>query len=233
MNNKTKLKILAIIPARGGSKGVPHKNIRLLNGHPLITYAIRSALQSDLIDRVVVSTDDIMIGKIASNEGAQVLWRPEEISGDDSPSELALLDVLDQLTIRESYCPDILVFLQCTSPLTKTVDIEGTIIELLDQKADSAFAATPFHYFLWRVDPIAGASGVNHDKSKRLMRQQKKDQYLEAGAVYVMRTEGFLQYRHRFFGKTVLYIMPSERVLEIDDMNDFEIAELLIQRKQT
>ena len=226
------IEVLAIIPARGGSKGIPRKNVRLLNGKPLIAYSIEQALRTPAISRVIVSTDDAEIGAVAQQYGAEVVWRPAEISGDTASSESALLHVLDHLAQTEGYEPELVVFLQCTAPLTLAEDISGTIQILLDQQADTAVAVVPFHYFLWKCDNDGNAIGVNHDKNRRLLRQQQDPQYLEAGAVYVMHTQGFRQARHRFFGNTALYVMPAERRLEIDEPVDFKIAELLLAERQ-
>jgi CMP-N-acetylneuraminic acid synthetase len=225
------MNILSIIPARGGSKGIPHKNIRLLNGKPLLAYAIHNALNSSFINRVVVSTDDPEIGITAKKFGAEIMWRPNEISQDRTSSERALLHTIETLRKSEGYYSDITVFLQCTSPLTLPKDIDGTIQVLLDENADTALAVTPFHHFLWRKDKIEGSVGINHDKMIRLTRQEREPQYLETGAVYVMRTEGFIKHKHRFFGKTAVYVMPKSRVLEIDQSSDFELAELLMAQK--
>lgn len=222
---------LAIIPARGGSKGIPRKNIRPLAGRPLIAFNIEQAKRSRYVSRLVVSTDDAEIAAVAQQYGAEVVWRPAEISGDTASSESALLHALEHLRKSEGYQPDVLVFLQCTSPLTLAEDIDGTVQALLDQGADSALAAIPFHYFLWR-QADGDAVGINHDKRTRPLRQERQPQYLEAGAVYAMRAEGFLKAQHRFFGKTALYVMPAERRLEIDDPVDFEIAEVLVRQQE-
>lgn len=233
---------LAVIPARGGSKGIPRKNVRPLAGKPLIAYNIEQALRSRFVNRVVVSTDDAEIGGFARQYGAEVIWRPAEISGDSASSESALLHVLDHLRQVEGYQPDLLVFLQCTSPLTLAEDIDGTLAALLDQQADSALAVIPFHYFLWRASTDdhgqQDAVGINHAKQVRLLRQEResgffdRSQYLETGAVYGMRVSGFLAARHRFFGRTAMYVMPAERRLEIDDPVDFEVAEVLLRQQQ-
>lgn len=222
------MEILAIIPARGGSKGIPQKNIRLLAGHPLISYAIEQAKRSKLITRLVVSTDDKKIAEISSQYGAEIIMRPSKISGDLSSSESALVHALETLKTKEGYSPDLLVLLQCTSPLTLVQDIDGTIQSLINKDADTAFSAAPFHYFVWKKNQDGCAEGINHDKSIRLLRQEREDQFLETGAVYVMKTDGFLQSKHRFFGKTILYEMLAERCFEIDDPIDLEIAEKLI-----
>jgi N-acylneuraminate cytidylyltransferase len=195
---------------------------------PLIAYNVQQALRARLVNRLVVSTDDSEIAAISRQYGAEVVWRPAEISGDLASSESALLHALEHLQQTENYQPDLLVFLQCTSPLTQAEDIDGTIQALLDAQADSALAVIPFHYFLWQNDLSGNASGINHDKTVRPLRQEREPQYLETGAIYAMRVPGFLQTRHRFFGKTALYQMPSERRLEIDDPVDFKIAEVLV-----
>jgi len=226
------MKIIAIIPARGGSKGIPKKNIQLLAGKPLISYTIDTAWHSEKITRVIVSTDDHEIAAVSKQYGAEVVWRPANISGDTASSEAALLHVLEHLKTTEYYQPDLIIFLQCTSPLTTHEDIDGTIQVLLDEDADSAFTATPFHYFLWRKDQTGEAIAINHNKRRRPMRQEGEPQYIETGAVYAMRTEGFLKAKHRFFGKTVMHITPPERHWEIDEPIDFRVAEVLMQEQK-
>jgi len=223
---------LAIIPARGGSKGIPHKNLRLLAGKPLVAHTVTQAIQAQSVDRIVVSTDDSEIAQVARRYGAEVVWRPASISGDTASSESALLYTLEHLDANEDYAPDLLVFLQCTSPLTHSEDIDGTIQALLDEEADSALAVTHFHYFVWKSATQGGAVGINHDKNVRLRRQDRAPQYLETGAVYVMRTPGFIESKHRFFGKTALHVMPAERCLEIDEPVDLEIAEVLLRHRE-
>jgi len=221
--------VLAVIPARGGSKGIPHKNIVPLCGKPLIAWTIEAARAAKSVTRVVVSTDDDRIADTARRFGAEVVTRPAEISGDLAPSEAALLHALDTLRDAEAYQPDLLVFLQCTAPLTTADDIDATVDILIHQEADSALAAVPFHYFLWRTDQAGNAVGVNHDKSRRLMRQEREPEYLEAGAVYVMRVPGFREARHRFFGKTALHAMPGSHRLEIDEPADLDRAAALLE----
>jgi len=223
---------LGIIPARGGSKGVPHKNIRQLAGQPLIVWTIELALSCPSLDRVIVSTDDDETASISQECGAELIWRPAEISGDTASSESALLHALDFLKRKEGYEPELVVFLQCTSPLTLSEDIEGTINVMLKEHANSALAVTPFHHFLWRRDKNNEAVGINHDKRIRPTRQQQEPQFLETGAVYAMRTKGFKQAKHRFFGKIAMHVMPPERCLEIDDPKDFLIAEVLMNERK-
>jgi CMP-N-acetylneuraminic acid synthetase len=221
-------RILGIIPARGGSKGIPGKNLRPLAGRPLIAHTIAGARASRTIGRVVVSTDDEAIARVAREHGAEVVMRPAELSGDTASSEAALLHVLDHLRKTEGYVPRITVFLQCTSPLATVEDIDGTIDALEREGADSALAVAPFHHFLWKAGPGGEAVALQHDPRVRPMRQQREAEFRETGAVYALRTEGFLAARHRFFGRTVFHVMPLERSLEIDEPEDLRIAEMIL-----
>jgi len=222
---------VALIPARGGSKGIPRKNILPISGKPLLAYAIENAHNSFYVDRVIVSTDNTEIANVSDFYGAEVVWRPLEISDDKASSESALLHALEYLKQSENYDPDIVVFIQCTSPLTLPEDIDGTIKVLLDENADSALSVSPFHFFLWGRDSNGCAYGLNHDEKIRLMRQELAPQFIETGSVYVMRTKGFKESGHRFFGKTAVYVMPRERCLEVDEPVDFQIAELLMREQ--
>lgn len=220
----------AIIPARGGSKGIPGKNLRVLGGRPLIAHTLLAAKAARRIDKVVVSTDDPAIGEVARSCGAEVVWRPAELANDTATSESALLHTLQCLATDHGYEPELVAFLQCTSPLTLAEDIDGTIATLLEQGADSALCVTPFHYFVWK-STAEGATGVNHDKRTRPRRQDRDPEYLETGAVYAMRTPGFRAAKHRFFGKTAFYEMPLERVCEIDELADMEVAEVRLRQR--
>ena len=224
------MKILCVIPARAGSKGIPGKNTRMLAGKPMIVHTIQAAQNARLVNRVIVSTDGPIIADISGKAGSEVIWRPSEISGDRASSEAALLHVLACLDQNENYQPDLLVFLQCTSPLTNAEDIDGTVQALLDADADTAFSAVPFHYFLWRKDASGDACGINHDKSLRLLRQEREPQYLENGAVYVMRAKPFCEIKQRFFGKTVMHVVPAERCWEVDEPVDLDVAEVLMRK---
>ena len=209
--------ILGVIPARGGSKGIPYKNIKRLNGKPLISYVIDAALESK-IDKLVVSTDDELIAMIAKDCGAEVKMRGEGISGDKDASELALLDV-----IYDSPNTDILCFLQCTSPLTTADDINGCIDGLEDH--DCCFSVQETTALLWDEE-----GAINHEQSYRDMRQDRI-QYEETGAIYAMKAKGFLEHEYRFFGKLSYHITPHG--VDIDTEDDFKIAEVLLNDRNT
>ena len=221
----------AIIPARGGSRGVPRKNVLMLAGKPMIGWTIEAAMNAETIEHVVVSTDSPEIAETADRFGAGVVWRPAEISGDLAASEDALLHAITTMADEGRPTSDITVFLQCTAPLMVSEDIDGTVSALVQNLAETALAVADFHYFLWKESGQNDLVGINHDKKIRQLRQERETNYIETGAIYVMRTQGFLQHRHRFFGKTAHYLMPPERVLEIDEPVDYRVAEVLLQER--
>lgn len=221
------MRAIAIIPARGGSRGIKRKNLRSVGGLPLVAHSILAALGSSHIEKVFVSTDDEEIASVAKRHGAEAIMRPAEISGDTASSESALLQVLEVIEKKEGVLPETLVFLQCTSPLTLSSDIDGLLQSMKEAGADSAFSAVNSHRFLWRPDPAEGAVGVNHDKRFRPRRQDLGVQWEENGAIYAMKIEGFRQAKHRFFGITVAHEMPEIRSLDIDEAHHLVLAEAL------
>lgn len=225
------MEILCIIPARGGSKGIPHKNIIPIASRPLLAWSIQAARGAKQITRTIVSTDDIEIARVAGEYGAEVVMRPDAISGDLASSEEALLHVMESLQNEEGYLPDLVVFMQCTSPLTASEDLDEAIRLLLEQGVDVVFSATRSHAFLWRIEENGLAIGLNHGIHHRPMRQQKPPEYRETGAFYILRASGFRTHNHRFFGRIMLYEMPPERSMDIDEPWEVPIAELLMRSR--
>ena len=228
-----RMRSVAIIPARGGSRGLPRKNVALLDGKPLIVHTIDAARAATEVDIVVVSTDDPEIAQISEAAGAWVIERPPAIAGDTASSESAVLHALGVLAENHGVRPEITVFLQCTSPLTMSEDIDQTVRALVSTSADSALAVAQCHQFLWRRSKAGSAEGINHDSTIRQRRQDREPQYVETGAVYVMRTSGFQVSKHRFFGEIAMHVMPRARVWEIDDPTDFVVARALLQARRT
>ena len=222
---------LVVIPARGGSRGVPRKNLRIIGGVPLIAHTIQAALGADEVERVVVTTDDDDIAAAAARFGAEIVRRPAELAADALMPEPAVLHVLDALLAADGYDPELTLLVQSTAPLVEPSDIDGVIALLGDEDADSAFAAAPFPYFLWRQREGDAVVAVNHDQTVRLPRQAIPPQYLEAGSVYAMKTAGLRQHRHRFFGKMAIYPIPRWRAVEIDDEDDIIAAEALLAQR--
>ena len=223
-------KVIAIIPARGGSKGIPRKNIRPIANKPLIAFTIEAALQSEYISDVYVSSDDDEILDTASKFGALIIRRPYELADDQASSETTLIHALQYIGQQGNELPAAFAFLQCTSPLSTTEDISGTIQKLFETGADCAFAAARFHGFIW-AETDQAAKGVNHSELFRQRRQDRQPEFIEAGSVYVMRTMEFLKQKNRFFGKIALHEIPIENVLEIDEPADFEKASALISAR--
>jgi len=219
--------VWAIIPVRGGSKSIPCKNLQEVGGVPLIARAIRACRAADTVRRTIVSTDDDAIADIAHKEGAEVVFRPSQISGDEAKSEDALLHTIANFEARKEVLPEAIAFVQCTSPFVNAADIDGTVRALEKNRCNCAFAAARQHAFLWRQLSEGCGVGVNHNAATRLRRQDRDPEFLETGAVYVMQTEGFRAAKHRFFGKIAIYEMPHVRAIEIDEPDDLKRAQLL------
>ncbi|MFP7834061.1 cytidylyltransferase domain-containing protein [Marisediminicola sp. LYQ134] len=211
--------VVAVIPARGGSKGVPGKNLRRVGGVPLVARAAASARSAKRIDRVIVSTDDQAIAAAAKSEGADIMARPAKLSGDTASSESALLNVLERL----DHTPDIIVFLQATSPFIDPADLDRAIHRVQSGECDVVFSAIETHAFLWRLTDT-GAEGVNHDHTFRARRQDREAHYQETGAFYVMRAAGFRDEKYRFFGTVGVALTDERRSIEIDTAPQLELA---------
>jgi YrbI family 3-deoxy-D-manno-octulosonate 8-phosphate phosphatase len=216
---------IAIIPARAGSVGIKDKNIRSFCGVPLLVRAIHAAKQSAAVERVIVTTDSDRYADLCREAGVEVMMRPAELATGTASSESALLHVLETLRAAGQTLPDWVVFQQCTSPFTRSEDIDGLLRHVQEANADSGFTAVRSHRFLWRVLQDGAAEGINHDKSVRPRRQDREPEFMENGAVYVMKTDGFLRHKHRFFGRTVLLEVPEYQGIEIDSEDDWLIAE--------
>ncbi|MFI0807574.1 cytidylyltransferase domain-containing protein [Streptomyces echinatus] len=222
-------RVLAVIPARGGSKGVPAKNLAPVGGVPLVARAVRECRASRLVTDVVVSTDDQAIAAAAREAGAEVVLRPAAIAGDTATSEAAVLHAMDTHEALHGAAVDVVLLVQCTSPFLIREDIDGVAAAVAENGADTAVTVAPFHGFIWREadDEAEGGVGVNHDKSYRPRRQDRPQDFLETGAAYAMAAAGFREHRHRFFGHTELVRTDPARVLEIDDPHDLARARAL------
>lgn len=216
-----------IIPARGGSKGIPRKNLAQVGGESLLVRAIRAAHDASLVARVIVSTDDPEITAVAQAHGVDVVERPPDLSGDIASSESALEHAVEVSASRSGAQPSVIALLQCTAPFTTSADIDGTLQPVVDGQADSAFAAVPFKHFVWGSDSVGQATGINHDGGPRARRQDLAAQYLEAGSVYAMRYEAFQAAGHRFCGRTVLHEVPASHCFEIDTPEELREAQAL------
>ncbi len=218
------MRCLAVIPARGGSKGVPGKNLAPIAGVPLVARAIRAALAAERIDAVAVSTDDPAILSLAEAEGAAPVARPAEISGDTASSESAVLHALDFL--RRDY--DIVLLIQCTSPFTTADDLDRLVAALDDPAFDAALTVVEDHGFLWS----GGGAGVNHDhRQPRKRRQDLPPQYRETGAAYAMRIAALRATGTRFCGKVAL-VETDAPPIEIDTPADLALARAIAETRR-
>ncbi|MGW8950009.1 cytidylyltransferase domain-containing protein [Streptomyces sp. NPDC055709] len=236
--------VLAVIPARGGSKGVPGKNLATVGGVPLVARAVRACAQARLVTDVMVSTDDHAIAEVARAAGGTVVERPPAIAGDTATSESAVLHAMDAYEAIHGRPVDVVLLVQCTSPFITRDDIDGVTSAVVNDGADTAVTVAPFHAFVWRRTPAPvpatvpasplppeapaeDGQGVNHDKAYRPRRQDRPEDFVETGAAYAMDAEGFRTHGHRFFGRTALVETDPARVLEIDDPHDLARARAL------
>ncbi|WP_229053674.1 acylneuraminate cytidylyltransferase [Aeromicrobium sp. Leaf350] len=222
--------VVAVIPARGGSKGVPRKNLRELGGEPLIGRAVRTLREVRGINAVIVSTDDEEIADAARGYGALVIDRPRRLAGDLASSESALRHALDELGSYGSV-PEVTVFVQATSPFIEPADVDRAISVVQQDLADVAFSVAPSHAHLWTTSED-GPVGINHDSSTRLRRQDRSPEFVETGAFYAMRTRGFLEHDHRFFGRLHMVEVDPADAMEIDTTDDFSLAELALAHRE-
>jgi N-acylneuraminate cytidylyltransferase len=216
----------AIIPARGGSKQVPRKNVQRVGGVPLVARAVHAALAADGIDIVAVSTDDAEIAAIGEAAGARIIRRPAGISGDTATSESAILHALDELA-ASGVEVDVVAFLQATSPFISSDALSRAVAQVRSGVADSVFSAFETYGFLWRRDAAGRAVAINHDAAHRPRRQDREPHYLETGAFYVFSAAGFRESRHRFFGRTAIAEVPEWTAIEIDDEQQLRLARSL------
>lgn len=222
-------KIICIIPARGGSKGVLKKNIKLIKGEPLISYTIKSAIQSKMLDKIIVSTEDEEIASISKHYGAEIINRPEKLSEDATPTEPVIIHAVSVLE-SEGYKPDIVVTLQPTSPLRNANQIDEAICKIFSEDGDSVISLKEVREHPYKMKRIERGRVVPflslNLKSNR--RQDMPVLYKENGAIYVTKYK-LLTEKQRIIGKEAIpYIMCEKTSLDIDTELDFQIAECLL-----
>jgi len=224
------MRVHAVIPARGGSKGIPGKNLKKIAGRSLLARTIDAAINAQTLSDIYVSSDADDILQEARKAGALTIKRPPDLATDNATSEAALLHALEQMEKSHS-CPDILVFLQCTSPFTKAEDIDGVVNKLNVAGAECALSVAPCHQFLWlpESDPNL-VQPLGHEKDHRPRRQDRATQYAETGAIYAMRVDGFRKTKHRFFGQVAAYVTDERNLIEIDMPIDLEVARTFLEK---
>jgi N-acylneuraminate cytidylyltransferase/CMP-N,N'-diacetyllegionaminic acid synthase len=227
-------KVLAIIPARGGSKGIPRKNIKDLNGKPLIAYTIEAAKGSEYIDRVVVSTEDSEIARISNEFGAEVpCLRSQELATDASPTIDSVLHMLVHLKEYEGYEPDYICLLQCTSPLRNSKDIDGAMKKLFKANVDGIVSVceaevNPYWTHIFKGDKLEYFLEEGRDIS---IRQRLPKVYRINGAIYIIKINALLSQKTLEPQNITGYIMSNENSIDIDNNLDFMLSELIIKNK--
>ena len=211
--------IMAIIPARGGSKSIPLKNLKLLNGKPLIDYSINSSIKSKFITRTIVSSDHPKILKRAEKLGAEILKRPKNLATDSSQLEPVMEHCLNHFKLQENYIPDIIILLQNTSPLRTKKHIDDALNIFLNSKFDSMLSGYISHNFVWKIKNER-VIPVNYNPKKRPNRQEFNNQFIENGAIYITKYSSFKKSKCRISGKIGFFEMGKELSIDIDTKSD-------------
>ena len=211
---------VAIIPARGGSKGVPGKNLCKVGGVPLIVRTIIAARDAEWIHTVCVSTDNANIQSVAQDAGADVVFRPPELARDESTSEQALLHALCKYPSAVN-----MAFLQCTSPFTTSAEIDACM-KMLDDGYDSVFTVAETHAGYW----TEGLQCISHNAGiQRKGRQLTRPLLRETGGIYAMRVQRFIEAGNRFFGKMGTFAVSERSAFEVDSPFDLRIANAMAE----
>jgi CMP-N,N'-diacetyllegionaminic acid synthase len=227
--------VVCVIPARGGSKGVPRKNIKSLADKPLIAYTIKQSMQSEYIDRTIVSTEDKEIADISRQYGAEVPFvRPDDLAGDQVATVDVLLHAINWLEEKENYKFDILVLLHTTAPLRAVKDIDSCIEMLWNTKADNVFSVTEAHR-----NPYFNIVEINPDGKVQLSKEGSFTSRQSAPKVYDMNASIYVWWKDIlkkegkiFLKNSKVYIMPKQRSIDIDDNIDFKIAEIMMAEQK-
>lgn len=228
------MEILGLITARGGSKSIPGKNVKLLAGKPLIRWTIDEAMKSSLVSRLVVSTDDDEIERVSLEGGAEVPFRrPAEMAGDASPHIEVIIHALEWLKFEQDYEPDYVLLLQPTSPFRTVIDIDGAIqLAALRPESEAIVGVSETEHHPFLAKKIEG-EGVLEDFVKTdipyLRRQDLPPAYVINGAIYLNKTESLRKIRKLIPSGTLAYVMPQDRSLDVDTPWDFYLADLIMR----
>jgi len=228
------MKYIALICARGGSKGLPGKNIKILNGKPLIGWSIEIAKQIAQIKRIIVSTDSLEIAETAKEYGAEVPFiRPDELSKDDSPEWLAWQHALDYLSNHDEVVYDGLISIPTTAPLRAVEDVQNCIKEYEKGDVDAVITVSNSHrnpYFNMVMNDNNGFSSLVNVVQKNITRRQDAPEVFDMTTVAYVVSPDFIRNKNSLFeGRLRSVNIPIERALDIDTLLDFRIAECLVK----
>jgi N-acylneuraminate cytidylyltransferase len=225
--------IVAVIPARGGSKGIPRKNLVLVGGVPLLVHSVRHARASRHVDVVVVSTDDDEIAAVAHAHGADVVRRPAELASDEATSEVALSHALAGVRARAGADIELVVFLQATSPVRQPDDLDGAIELLREQGADSLFSACPQRGFVWGASDGAMRSLTYDFRERRRRQDLGHEHWEENGSFYVFRPWVLDELGNRLGGTVTMWPMHPLDSFQVDEPDDVELLTTLLALRGT
>ena len=228
MLKKNGSKFLVIIPARGGSKGVPRKNLKELCGQPLIKWSIQSGQESNRLKTVVVSTDDNDIAQVATLSGALVVSRPAELATDNSQTELTIAHALESVSDSDYYTH--IVLLQPTAPIRRKGLVDQAIEKMICDESDSLVGVVESSPFIWKGS--TNDAKAMYNVGRRPMRQsftQDDLSYRETGNIYITTVNAFRNSGIRVSGKTSLFVLDMAEGLDIDTQLDFDLAEAMLR----
>ena len=217
---------IAFIPVRGGSKSIPLKNIKILNGKPLVYWTAKAANNSECIDEVVIATDSEEIAEVVRSFNLpkiNIYMRKPENAQDTSSTESVMLEYIQEVKLNLS---DKIFLIQATSPLLKSKHIDEMYAKYLDEKADSAMTGVVCKRFFWTKE----GSPINYDYKNRPRRQDWDGVILENGACFINSVGNILKDKNRLTGKISIYEMPDYSAYEIDEQDDFIVVERLMER---
>lgn len=231
-----KPKIFCIIGARGGSKGIPGKNIRNFCGKPLIAHAIKQALGlKSYIDRVVVSTDNAAIARVAKKYGAEVPFlRPKELAKDKSDIGDAVAYTLNRMEKEERYKPDYILLLQPTAPLRRDEDVIKCIKLIKNKKCKSVITVCPDNYLFFNLDSDSKLRIINDPEMKirkKPNRQTMRQVFTYNGFAYISSRNSFLKHKTFLTDNTYAVVCDAWRSIDLDNIEDFVLAEFLYENK--
>lgn len=226
-----KKNIHSIILARGGSKGIKNKNLKFINGKPLLYWSINSSLKSKLIQNTWVSSDSNKILNFAEKYGAKIIKRPKNLSGDKNSSESGWLHALNEIEKEKKVKVDCIVGIQNTSPLRLKNDLDDALIKFFNYNYDSMFACTFKHdiFFSWILKNKRIKS--NYKIFKRPLRQKMDNFILENGSFYIFKSKKFRKLKNRLFGKIGFFQQNVFSSFQIDDEEDFSLLKTLMESK--
>ena len=228
------MKIISIIPARGGSKGLPKKNILPLGNKPLIAWSIEASLKSKFINKTVVSSDSDEILEIANSYGADTIKRPDELAKDTTPSEPVIEHVLKNIENLEDY--DYIVLLQPTSPFRNEIDIDSSFQLLIEKKATALISVKEIDNKILKAfknNSNGYLEGISNNIYPFMRRQDLPKVFMPNGAIYIVKISEFLENKKLFTSKTISYLMNEENSLDIDTQEDLDRCNNILNNKKS